>query len=181
VYFVPGEVHFRYLEMPRPVELQWIEVTDQLLTVTHVPCDHYLPPLESSPRHGTAYLIRKGAGKPIVHNFTASIRIDGMIHAQIGIVFRRVESFVSYDSHSFYSTLAALAGADSVVVPDDGVDIETWQPDERLRAGIAYGFDDINRARLSRSSTSAIIYELVEQSKHSVECFVGFWRNRLGL
>jgi len=178
VYFVPGEVHFRYLEMHRPVPVPWIEVAEQLLTVTYVPWEHYQPPPAGSPRKGTAYLLRKGKGKPLVHNLTDSVQVDGMSHAQIGEIFRRVQTFITYDTRTLYAYLAAIAGADSVIVPDHGIDELRWQPEEVLRHGVAYGFDRIEWARSTRHLVSENYQKLAHDSESSVVNFANFWKTR---
>jgi hypothetical protein len=179
VYFAPGEVHFRYLEMHRAVPMPWIEIAEQLLTVTYVPWEHYQPPPAGHRREGTAYLLRKGAGRPVVHALDGSILVDGMSHAQMGEVMRQVETFISYDSRTFYSLLAALAGADSVVIPDEGVSRSEWQPDETLHAGIAYGFDDLERARATRPQLPERLKRWSNESIASASDFAAFWTKRL--
>jgi hypothetical protein len=178
VYFVPGEVHFRYLEMHRAVPVPWIEVADQLLNVTYVPWQHYQPPPAGSPRKGSAYLLRKGRGKPPVHDADA-IEVDGMSHAQIGDLCRRVQTFISYDTQTMYSYLAALAGADSVVVPDEGMSEAEWQPDEQLRSGVAYGFERIGWARSTRHLITDFYQRMERDSAASVGAFAEFWQARL--
>lgn len=179
VFFVPGEVQFRYLEMHKPVPMPWIEVAEQMLTVTHLPWELYQPPPEGSPRSGTAYAMRKGKGRPIVHDLTDSVCIDGMSHQQIGDIFRRVETFISYDTRTTYSLLAALAGADSVVVPEPGVDEDEWLPEEHLRAGLAYGFERLDWARSTRHLTAERFREMQTRSADSVAAFADFWTERL--
>jgi hypothetical protein len=179
VYFVPGEVHFRYLEMHRPVPVPWIEIAEQLLTVTYVPWEHYQPPPEGSPRKGTAYLLRKGKGKPLVHDLTDSIQVDGMSHAHIGEICRQVQTFISYDTRTMYSSLAAIAGADSVVIPDDGVTENEWLPDLALRAGLAYGFERLEWARSTRHLTAERFRAMEIGSRESVAEFARFWERRL--
>lgn len=178
VYFAPGEVHFRYLQMHKAVQVPWVELADQLLTVTHIPWEHYCPPPESSPRSGTAYVVRKGKEKPFVHP-EGSIQIDGMSHAQIGNILRRVETFISYDSRTLYSPLAAIAGADSVVIPDDGVTENEWLPDLALRAGLAYGFERLEWARSTRHLTAERFRAMEIGSRESVAEFARFWERRL--
>jgi hypothetical protein len=179
VYFVPGEVHFRYLEMHRPVPVPWIEIAEQLLTVTYVPWEHYQPPPEGSPRKGTAYLLRKGKGKPLVHDLTDSIQVDGMSHAHIGEICRQVQTFISYDTRTMYSSLAAIAGADSVVIPDEGIEEEDWQPDETLRSGIAYGLERIEESRPGRQRLTERVLKMAKDSSKSVANFADFWNQKI--
>jgi hypothetical protein len=58
IYFVPGEVQFRYNEAYRPIPMPWIEVAEQLLTVMRIPWEEYKAPPEGTPRSGTAFLLR---------------------------------------------------------------------------------------------------------------------------
>jgi len=165
--------------MHRPVPVPWIEVAEQLLTVTYVPWEHYQPPPEGSPRKGTAYLLRKGKGKSLVHNLTDSIQVDGMSHAETGEIFRRVKTFISYDDRTLYSYLAALAGADSIVIPTPGVSEDDWQTSVELRGGVAYGFDRLEFARSTKHEVRARYERLSKASNSSVEEFTNFWRMRL--
>lgn len=181
VFFTRGEIHFRYLEMHLVVPMPWIEIANQLLTVNYVPWEHYYPPPTHSPRSGTAYLVRKGINKPLVHDTTNSIKIDGMNHKQIGEIFRRVETFISYDTKTMYSPLAAIAGADSVVIPDEGVCESDWQPREELRAGLAYGFERLAWAQSTKHLTGEVLRQLELKSYQSVVAFARFWEHRLGL
>jgi len=180
VYFVPGEVHFRYLEMHRPVPTPWIEIAEQLLTVTYIPWEHYQPPPDGTERKGTAYILRKGAKKALVHDLTDSVCVDGMNHAQIGEICRRVKTFISYDTRTMYSALAAIAGVDSVVIPDAGVAEDEWQPVERYRYGLAYGWDRLDWARSTRHLTAERFRQMQADSAESTAIFARFWAARLG-
>ena len=179
VYFTPGEVHFRYLDMHKAIEMPWIELAQQKLTTVYIPWEHYEPPKGESERNGTAYLVYKGKGKRFVHDTESSIRIDGMSHAQVGEIFRRIKSFISYDAKTLYSPLAAIAGADSIVIPDDGVSEDDWLPEDQLRVGIAYGFDKIEWARSTRHLTADRFRQMEFDSRISVEEFARFWQGRL--
>jgi hypothetical protein len=99
-------------------------------------------------RSGTAYLIRKGYNRKINHNLENSILIDGKSNQEIANIFRRVETFISYDPASLYSNLAVLCGCQSVVMPVEGVDESKWQP-SYLSHGVAYGFENLPKANIS--------------------------------
>ena len=178
-YYVPGEVHFRYVDAYKPLPLPWIEVSDLILTVVRMPWEQYRAPPVGSPRKGTAYILRKGAGKPLVHDLTDSIQIDGMSHAEISDIFRRVETFISYDTYTFFSTLAVVAGADSVVIPDSGMTADDWTPNPEQRVGVAFGFDDLRRARATRNQLLAGLESTVRETERMVKAFADFWETRL--
>jgi len=104
--------------------------------------------LKNVQRSGVAYCIRKGRGKTFIHSDDA-ILIDNLTHAKTAEIFRKVKTFISYDSMSAYSEFASICGADSIVIPDSGVAIDDWLP-ENLRYGISYGFNNVDWARKTR-------------------------------
>jgi hypothetical protein len=178
-YYPHGEVHFRYLDAYKPLSLPWIEVSDLILTVQRIPWEQYKAPQLSSPREGTAYIVRKGAGKPFVHDISNSVKIDGMSHAEISDVLRRVKTLISYDAYTLYSALAVVAGADSVVIPDPGVSVDEWMPNPEQRAGLAYDFDDLDRARAARNQYLNSLKSIDHQTENMVKAFADFWQTRL--
>lgn len=129
--------------IPRIV-IPGINFIDRPLKVVKYPIDLYASSKQSS-RAGSAYLIRKGRGKPPVHPPDA-ICIDGMSHERAAEILGSVERFYSYDTYTAYSYLAAVAGALSIVVPDPGCSIEAWYPSVEDRWGVAYGEDMVGWA-----------------------------------
>lgn len=101
-------------------------------------------------RRGSCYILRKGKGRPIVHDLADSILVDKMSHVQMAEVFNRVKTCISYDTYTMYAFYAAMCGCDVVVVPEPGVSKAQWQPDPDDVQGIAYGFDDLENARRTR-------------------------------
>jgi hypothetical protein len=69
--------------------------------------------------------------------------------------------FISYDMHTAYSLFASLCGCDSVVVPRAGMSKEQWKvgKDKSDLDGIAYGYEDIERARQTRPAMAARVQE----------------------
>ncbi len=179
VYFTRGEVHFSYAEMHRTVPMPWVEMAPQPLAIARVPWEYYSPPASDVQRSGTAYAMRKGRHRSIVHDLTNSTCIDGLTHAQIGSIFRRVKTFISYDTQTMYSSLAALAGADSVVIPIDGLCEDEWQPETRYKYGIAYGFDRLPWAISTRHLVEDMWRDFENTSHKHAADFANFWVKRL--
>lgn len=178
IFFCRGEVQFAFSHRFAPVRASGIEIAPFLLDIYAVPWDLF----EAAPcmsRKGTAYAVRKGKGKPIVHDLADSVLIDHLEQSEIADVFKRVERFISYDTHTMYSAFAVIAGCDSIVVPDAGVSMDEWCPDEAGRAGIAYGFDDIPRARATRDLLLSELRTQDARNLFSVQRFIDFWRQRL--
>lgn len=132
-FIVPYDLDIKKLLIPG------CQVSSSFLRVLHIPFDKYNIVGESSKRSGTAYCMRKGKGKKIVHAEKNGILIDGKSHNEISEIFKRVERFYSYDTKTTYSRLAVLCGCESIVVPDDGVTLTEWCSDPKFRIGIHYG------------------------------------------
>jgi hypothetical protein len=124
-------------------------------------------------RSGVAYCLRKGRDKPRVHDESEAILIDGLSHPEIAEIFKRVKTFISYDTKTAYSVFAAMCGADSIVIPDPGVGIESWEPQEAYRYGLSYGLENLEWARSTRPLMIAAINDDVEKTVERIHSFVG--------
>lgn len=123
-------------------------------------------------RRGTCYILRKGKGRPLVHDLADSVLADDLSHAELAEVFNRVHTCISYDTYTMYSLFAALCGCVSVVVPEEGVSKEQWYPDPRDRYGLAYGFDDVEHAVQTRHLLLPRLKEQESLANESVRAFV---------
>lgn len=93
-------------------------------------------------RKGSAYLVRKGAHKPIIHDTAHSIQIDGKSHKEIAEIFRHVEKFISYDSATDYSRFALLCGCKSYIVLGEDETPETYRPNPEDRKYLMFDLND---------------------------------------
>lgn len=100
-------------------------------------------------REKTCYLVHKGYKyhKTFDQHPSDSIKIDGKSHKEVAKIFNESHTFYSYDPNSGYSKYAALCGCDSIVIPRPNLDFKDWRKDARDRFGIAYGLEDLPRAR----------------------------------
>lgn len=101
------------------------------------------------PRAGACHLMRKGAGRPTIHD-PGSIPIDSLSHEEKARVFNQTERFYCYDLYTFYTIYAALCGCVPIVVPDPMIPKEDWIREPRDRYGVAYGEDDVDWAVSTR-------------------------------
>lgn len=172
--FGKGELYFDFQSFSHNFQLPFSKLSNTKLYFNHYPVDKYnmTGALEDNLRKGTAHCIRKGSKKPLIHHPPDSILIDGMSHDQIAHIFKKVKTFISYDSKTAYSVFAGLCGADSVVIPDEGVSIEEWAPDEREVYGIAYGLPNIEWARSTRKNMIETINMNNEKNLSRVNLFV---------
>lgn len=108
-------------------------------------------------RKGIYYMVRKGRDVPLTYHPDNAVQVDGKSHAELAKIFASAQMFISYDLHTAYSLFASLCGCDSVVVPRPGMSKEQWKvgKDESDLDGIAYGYEDIERARQTRPAMIA--------------------------
>lgn len=181
VYYTIGEVQFAFNDLFKPLAVPYMEVAPFHLSIFDIPWGLYHDDGSNSSRErrGTAYLVKKGHGRAAVHDLENSVCIDGLGHEEVAAIFKSVEMFISYDQASFYSHLAALAGCASVIVPDTASSTRPGDAAAYGRNGIAYGFEDIQRAI---DTVPQMIVELQEQERESVRSvdrFLQFWSSRL--
>lgn len=173
IYYGSGELYFKFDDgLVDDFSFYGSEMSPSPLKVIHVPSVYNENEVPQE-RRGVAYSIRKGLAKPQIHHPNDAVLIDGMEHAEIAKIFKRVTCFISYDLYSAYSTFAILCGCDSVVIPDDGLSKAEWYPDEVNRYGLAYGFDDIEYARKTKKLKIEAIKNNEQKNTASVLNFMG--------
>jgi hypothetical protein len=162
IYYTFGEVQFPYSQSFAPIVQPGLEVAPFCLNVLEVPWELFLRKESevSIQRSGSAYAVRKGKGAVLQHESADSICIDDLSLAEVSEIFKRVKTFVSYDPATFYSTLAALSGCDSVVIPESNASFSFWAglPDPE-RYGVALGFQDLEWARETRCLVEGALRE----------------------
>lgn len=177
-----GEIYYRYADcFAVDFRFPGSEMADLLLRIQYTPFDLYLERPEERPhdRTGTAYCIRKGQGRSLVHDTADSILIDGKSHREIAAIFKSVKRFISYDTHTYFSYLATMAGCESIVVPMENVTKEQWNPITADRYGVAYGFDDIEFALATRQLALEYQLSLDRDSQRNVAAFMNDVEGRL--
>lgn len=161
IFYGSGEIYFKFHSGLKDFSYPGSIMSKNLLKVIDFPLDVYNKERVSLSRNGSAYCIRKGKHKKIVHDLSDSILIDGKSHAEVAGIFKRVRTFISYDAYTAYSRFAALCGCDSVVIPDEGIGEEEWRPDPSHRCGLAYGYENLEKAR----KTAPMLQEIVEREQ----------------
>lgn len=132
------------------------------------------------PREGVCHILRKGAHRPMAHDAVRSILIDGLSHREAAEVFNRVQTCISYDPYTMYSQFAALCGCDSIVLPEDGMTLDSWYPDKRDRYGVALGWDNLDAARRSAPLLLAHLKQQEQAANQSVHQFIEKCRSYFG-
>lgn len=173
LFFGAGEYHVDFNSFSRDFSYPGSRMASSPLNVLSIPFDCYnldgALPLEQ--RKGTAYCIRKGKGRELVHDTNDSVLIDGKPHAEVAKILKRVKTFISYDPYTAYSSFAVLCGAESVVIPEPGITKTEWFPDPADRYGVAYGVDDLDWARQTASEVLVRMKTKEALSKENVKKF----------
>lgn len=123
-------------------------------------------------RKGRCYVLKKGRERAAGLDLSDGIVIDDLSHREVADVFNRVEYCISYDSYTFYSIYAAMCGCKSIVVPVPGESKEAWQPNERLRYGLAYGENDLTFAAATLGEMEKYWAERDEACRKNVRSFM---------
>ena len=81
------------------------------------------------------------------------ISIDDIINKcnnlnELSEIYNQITLFISFDNHSYHSTMAALCGCQSVVIPSEDLSSEEFYNVQKY--GIAYGFENIDFAKLTQ-------------------------------
>jgi hypothetical protein len=159
VFYGKNEIYFKFNSAIENFSFPGSNTSKNELKVIHYPLEHYNLHNISDERKGSAYCLRKGKGKTIAHDLSDSVLIDGMSHAEVSKIFKKVKTFISYDTYTAYSIFAVLCGCESVVIPDMGVTVEEWYPKASDRYGIAYGFENISKAVATAHLVKEHIYK----------------------
>ena len=129
-------------------------------------------------REGTCYMVRKGETLPLTYHPEGAIQVDGLSHRELAEIFNQCEQFISYDNYTAYSVYAALCGCDSIVVPREDVNAEEWH--EAFPFGVAYGFDDLDRARRTMPNVVSMIADMEADNLKMVNNFVSICEEKFG-
>jgi hypothetical protein len=136
---------------------------------THIYKDNH-----AGQREGVYYMVRKGRDVPHTYHPENSLQVDGKSHAELAEIFAKAQMFISYDLHTAYSLYASLCGCDSVVVPRPGMSKEQWKigKDQSDLDGIAYGYEDIERARKTRHAMIARVHQVQAINLQAMNTFL---------
>lgn len=102
-------------------------------------------------RSGSCYLVKKGRGRPIVHDLHDSVLIDALSHREKAQAFNKAKYFYTYDPYTLFSRYAALCGCIPIIVPQAGMTREQWVAREEERYGLAYGDAEVEWAVATRA------------------------------
>lgn len=127
-------------------------------------------------RSGTCYMLRKGGDRPIIHGLSDSICLDGRSNKDIAAIMNQCKQFICYDLYTMYSRYAVMCGCESIVVPDPDLSEDDWR-EESLRYGIAYGFENLEKARKSIPKMFESLKKQEDNMLHDIKNFINISHN----
>jgi hypothetical protein len=87
-------------------------------------------------------------------------------------LFNKTKRFYSYDAYTFVSVQAVMCGADSIVCPMPNLDKDSYLNGNVLHKYIAYGIDDLDRARSVRDELESHMDQIEIDSINQIHEFV---------
>lgn len=90
-------------------------------------------------RKGTCYIIRKGKNRKDLPKYFDGPVIDTLSEPEIINVFNQSAYCISYDTQTFYSSIASICGCVSIIVPEPGKTRANYIGQDDRAYGVAYG------------------------------------------
>lgn len=146
-----------------------------LLTITY-----HLPEYRQTNfghREGSCVLVRKGKDRPRGQHPADAEIVDDLSHAERAATFNRCRFLYCYDPYTYFANYAAICGCIPIIIPQDGVGEDQWQPDVRWRAGMAYGE---NRIEWAISTRDGLLANLAGQRAYEDDLVRSFAAATLG-
>lgn len=119
-------------------------------------------------RRGNCYIVRKGESRTdLPVSFDGPI-IDGMTEEERVRVFNECEYCYSYDTQTFYSSIAAICGCKSIVVPEPGKTRYDYLSETENSYGIAW---DDSEEEISRALNTVpdLLEKIGENQKRNIQ------------
>jgi hypothetical protein len=108
---------------------------------------------------------------PDAHNIMSDYRFTDNIPELVNIL-NRSKRFYSYDTCTFLNIQAVMCGADSIMCPLKGMNIEDYHKGYELHKFVAFGIDDIERARSVRDEFHPTIDMIEKRTINQIHEFV---------
>ena len=125
-------------------------------------------------RNGDCFIMRKGFRKHTnkLDGFFIDDLLDGdNTHDILIDIFNKYERFISYDTHTYYSIIAAMCGCTSIVIKDNEITSDAYYKNDFVKYGISYGFEDEEHSKNSKIFVKDYINHLYYKSMDTVYSF----------
>lgn len=134
-------------------------------------------------RKGNCYIIRKGKNRSdLPQHFDGPVFDNNMSEEDLVKMFNEHEYCYSYDTQTFYSSIASICGCKSVVVMEPGkTERDYRKSDDTPHYGVAYG-DSPDQLKYAEDTRPLLLQSLdyTERNKQSVSSFVTLLTKHFG-
>ena len=143
----------------------------------NVKCSHFDSDLYKQTnygrREGNCYFVRKGyVRSDLPKSFDGPV-LDNLSEEEKVEVLNKCKYCYSYDTQTFYSTIAAVCGCISIIVTEPGKEVSDYGTEEDKRYGVAVGNtpDQLKRAEETRNILlESLNFE--ERNKKAAQTFI---------
>ncbi len=134
-------------------------------------------------RKGCCYIIRKGKNRDDLPSCFDGPIIDDYSEKEKVVALNTYKYCISYDMQTSYSSIAAICGCISIVVPEAGKDKDYYFHGEDCLTGVAFGFDkeEIKKAEKEMNSVIDCLSEKNQNADESVKAFCHFCKTHFNI
>lgn len=123
------------------------------------------------------HLFRKFKGTFQIYYSNTSKCLDGNLYTlkELSEIFNTTNTFICYDNATYYSIMAALCGAVSVIIPDTKINISKDEFIKKFpifKYGVAYGMNDIDWAKSTMHLVKDYLLTLDNESDILLDMFI---------
>lgn len=119
-------------------------------------------------RQGKCYVIRKGKTRTDLPSNFDGVIIDDLYEEDKVKVFNKCEYCISYDTQTMYSSIAAICGCKSIIIPEMGKDVRDYRNGEDKRYGIAIGFSE-QQSKFAENTLPLLQKEFEDMNNNSIK------------
>lgn len=127
-------------------------------------------------RQGSCFIIRKGKNRSDLPKVFDGVIIDNLSERKKVEVFNNCEYCISYDTQTFYTTIAALCGCKTIIIPENGKNRTDYIKDGESKFGVAFGFEneEIKYAQKTQILLEKTIKEYLIANKIALDDFLSY-------
>lgn len=127
-------------------------------------------------REGNCFIVRKGCDREDLPETVPGIILDKLPDEEKVKVMNQCEYCYSFDTQTFYSTIAAICGCVSIVIPEPGKRRADYLAEGEKGWGIAYGVspEEIEFAQRTQKELQEYIDSFDVHNHENVSKFLGY-------
>lgn len=134
-------------------------------------------------RSGNCYILRKGKNrKDLPKHFDGPVYDNDMTQEELVKMFNEHEYCYSYDTQTFYTTIAMVCGCKSVVILEPGKTVHDYLSENELHYGVAYGNTPEQLEYAEKTKELRIkMLDFSPRNEASVKAFIPLLEEKFGM